>query len=131
MRRIAEVLLPALLSGLALASAGCRSGFRPWVEPEDHSVKVVSEAQFVRTEQGDYVDGYLADDETRFESRRMFIALEIARYVKGERLDVTGRFTGASVRLTFGGRTLDKVPVFEVERAAPHVPKAPDLPPQK
>ncbi|HOW85233.1 MAG TPA: hypothetical protein P5119_08710 [Candidatus Aminicenantes bacterium] len=131
MRRVAEVLLPAALLGLALASAGCRSGARPWVEPEDHSVKVVSEARFLRTEQGDYVDGYLAEDEARFGSGRMFIVLEITRYVRGEWLDVTGRFTGGSVRLTLGGRAPENVPVFEVERAAPHDPKAPDLPPIK
>ena len=126
-----RAVLPVLLAGLALLQAGCEPETRPWTEPEELQVKVVSDVLFVRTSEGDSIDGFLAEYATDFEPKRMFMALEIPRYVKGERLDVTGRFTGASVRSSFGGRPPEKVPVFEVERAAPHVPKAMDLPPVK
>lgn len=130
-RRVPEILLTALLAGLSFLAAGCDSEVRPWVEPEDLEVKVLSGAMFVRTSRGDYVDGYLAEYTKDFETRLMFMAMEITRYAKGERLAVTGRFDGGSVRLTAGELPRESVPVFEVERAAPRVPKASDMPPRK
>lgn len=128
MRRGLEVLLAGLLAGLAIAQAGCGSGGRPWIPSEAHKVKVVSEAAFARTAGGDYVDGYFAEYESEFQKRRMFMALEIVRYVNGDRLLVTGRFSGDFVRMASGDPALDKVPVFEVEKARPDVPEAPDIP---
>jgi hypothetical protein len=128
MRRGLDVLLAGLAFGLALGQAGCQSDARPWVPPQDHPVTLVSEAAFVRTGRGDFVDGYLADYESEFQKRRMFLVLEIARYPKGDRLVVTGQFTGDRVRLAFGGRPPEEVPVFEVERARPDVPQLPDIP---
>jgi hypothetical protein len=128
MRRGLEVLWPGLLVGLAIAQAGCQSEGRSWVPPQDHKVTVVSDAAFVRTSRGDFVDGYLADYESEFQKRRMFMVLEIPRYLKGDRLVVTGRFTGDSVRLSFAGRPLEEARVFEVERAVPDVPKPPEIP---
>ncbi|MEN6559964.1 MAG: hypothetical protein ABFD52_04220 [Acidobacteriota bacterium] len=130
-RRVPEILLTALLAGLAFLAAGCDPEGRSWIEPEDLEVKVLSGAMFVRTSRGDYVDGFLAEYTKDFETRRMFMAMEITRYVKGERLAVTGRFAGGSVRLAPGERARETVPVFEVERAAPRVSKAPDLPPRR
>lgn len=131
MRRAAKLLLPALVLGLGLAQAGCDSGLHEWVPPEDHNVKIVSAAAFVRTSQGEYVDGYLAEYEDQFRKQRMFMALEIQPYLEGDRLIVTGRFTGDTVRLPPGDRSRDEIPVFEVEQAKPNVPKAPDIPPRK
>jgi len=128
MRRALEVLLLGLAFGSALGQAGCQSDGRPWVPPEEHKVKVVSEAAFARTSGGDYIDGYLAEYESEFQKRRMFMALEIVRYVNGDRLLVTGRFSGDFVRMASGDPALDKVPVFEVEKARPNVPTAPDIP---
>jgi hypothetical protein len=128
MRRALEVLLLGLAFGSALGQAGCQSDGRPWVPSEEHKVKVVSEAAFVRTGRGDFVDGYLAEYHTDFKKQRIFMVLELPHYLKGERLIVTGRFSGDFVRMASGDPALDKVPVFEVEKARPDVPEAPDIP---
>jgi len=128
MRRGLEVLLPGLLLGLAIAQAGCQSGRRPWAPPEEHRVKVVSDAAFVRTTGGDYVDGYFAEYESEFLKQRMFMALEIPRYVRGDRLLVSGRFNGDFILMPSGGSAQDRAPVFEVEKSRLYVPRAPDVP---
>lgn len=128
MRRFLKILLPTLLLGLAFFQAGCQSGLHPWVPPEDHKVEIISDAAFVRTSQGEYVDGYLAEYDAEFQKQRMFMALEIAHYLKGERLIITGRFTGDSVRMPLRYQSEEKVPVFEAERAELNIPKAPDIP---
>lgn len=131
MRRAPEILLASLLLGLALVHAGCDSAGYQWVEPEEYKVKVVSDASFIRTSQGDYVDGYLAEYVTQFQNKRMFMVLELTPYLKDDRLIVTGKFTGDSVRMALGAQGQEKIPVFEVEQAKPNIPKAPDVPPQK
>jgi len=131
MRRGLEVLLAGLLAGLAIGQAGCRSESRPWSPPDELKVKIISDAAFVRTEGGDYLDGYLAEYESEFQKRRMFMALELVRYDDGDRLIVTGRFNGDFVRWPSGDPAPAKVPVFEVEKAKPNVPTAPDIPPVK
>lgn len=128
MRRTPEVLLASFLLGLALVQAGCRSDTRPWVPPQEYNATVVSDTAFVRTGRGDYVDGYLAEYELEFQKQRMFIALKLPRYLKGDRLIVAGRFTGDNVLMPIGGPDPEKVPVFEVEKAEPNIPKAPDIP---
>jgi hypothetical protein len=89
---------------------------------------IVSDAMFVRTARGDYVDGYLADFESRFQKKRLFLILMLTPFAKGDRLDVSGETTGDSVLLPSGGSVLERIPVFEVERAEPNIPKAPDVP---
>lgn len=128
MRRILKILLPALLPELAFFQAGCQSNLHPWVPPEDHQVKIISDAEFVRTGQGEFVEGYLAEYDAEFQKQRMFMALEIAHYLKGERLIVTGRFAEDSVRMPLGDHYQERVSVFEVERAKLNIPKAPDIP---
>jgi hypothetical protein len=128
MRRGLERRLAVLLAGLAMAQAGCRSEHRSWTPPDELKVKIVSEAAFVRTDRGDYIDGYLAEYESEFQKRRMFMALEIVRYDDGDRLIVTGRFNGDFVRRPSDDPALAKVPVFEVEKAKPNVPAAPNIP---
>lgn len=131
MRRALEILLPGLLVGLAIAQTGCQSDGRPWTEPEENKVRVVSDAAFVRTDRGDYIDGYVVEYESEFQPCRMFMAVELPRYVKGDRLLITGRPTGDFVRLPSADPAQGQVPVFEVEKAGPDVPKAPDVPPIK
>lgn len=128
MNRVPKALRPALLLGLAFALSGCDSSPWTWVPPEEKKVTIISDAVFVRTGQGDFVDGYLAEYHSDFNKQRMFMVLEIPRYLRGDRLIVTGRFTGDSVQRSFGAENEKKVPVFEVERARPDVPAAPDIP---
>jgi hypothetical protein len=127
-RRVIRGLLPTLVIGLTFIQAGCQSHFEPWVPDEDHKVTIISEATFVRTRQGEYVDGYLAKFQSQFEQQRMFMVLEIPHYLKGDRLIVTGRFIDDSVRMSFEDQNLEKVPVFKVESARPNIPSAPDVP---
>ena len=77
-RALARFLLSALIAALALMPAGCRSASRRWVPPQDCKVKIISDAEFVRTSRGDYVDGYLAEYNTDFRKERMFVVLEIS-----------------------------------------------------
>jgi hypothetical protein len=128
MGRAFRIFLPSLLLGLALAQAGCDAESRRWVPPQEHKVTIVSDATFVRTSRGDYVDGYLAVYDSEFQRQRMFMVLDIPHYLKGDRLILTGRFTDDSVRRPFGDRGPEEVRVFEVERAAPNVPAAPKIP---
>jgi hypothetical protein len=95
--------------------------------PKGQVMTVVSDAMFLRTARGDYVDGYFADCESRFEKQRLFLALELTPFAKGDRLDVSGGQTGDSVSDPAAGIPT-KVPVFSVERAAPNVPAMPDIP---
>lgn len=99
--------------------------------PDGQVMTVVSDAMFVRTVRGDHVDGYLADREWRFQKQRLFLVLELTPYAKGDRLDVAGEPSGDHVLLPSGGGVLEKIAVFEVERAAPNVPTAPAIPTDK
>jgi len=96
--------------------------------PRGQTMTIVSDAMFVRTAAGNYVDGYLADYESRFQRQRLFLVLELTPYGKGDRLDVSGETAGDSVFLPSGEGVLEKIPVFEVERAGPNVPTAPAIP---
>jgi hypothetical protein len=96
--------------------------------PKGQIMTIVSDAAFVRTAGGDYVDGYFADLASDFRKQRLFLVLELTPYAKGDRLDVSGETTGDSVLVPGGGPGQEKVPVFEVARAAPNVPSAPDIP---
>jgi len=110
------------LPGGVLPELPSRSG------PRGRTMTIVSDAMFVRTAGGDYVDGYLADCESRFLKQRLFLALELTPYAKGDRLDVSGETSGDSVFLPSGRGVLEKVPVFEVARAEPNVPEVPAIP---
>jgi hypothetical protein len=113
--------------GTDLAPAGLLPELRSRSGPKGQVMTIVSEAMFVRTAGGDYVDGYLADRESDFQKQRLFLVLELTPYAKGDRLDVSGETTGDSVIIPAAGVPM-KVPVFEVERAAPNVPPVPDIP---
>lgn len=96
--------------------------------PRGQTMTIVSDAMFVRTADGNYVDGYLADHESDFQRQRLFLVLELTPYAKGDRLDVSGETTGDSVFLASGGGVLEEIPVFEVERAGPDMPAVPAIP---
>jgi hypothetical protein len=107
--------------------AGLLPELRSRSGPKGQLMTIVSEAMFVRTAGGDYVDGYLADRESDFQKQRLFLVLELTPYARGDRLDVSGEDTGDSVIIPAAGVPM-KVPVFEVRRAAPNVPPVPDIP---
>lgn len=96
--------------------------------PRGERIALVSDAAFVRTNRGDYVDGYLAVRERDFLKQRLFLVLRIPRYRKGDRLDVVGELTRDSVLLSVGGGAPERIPVFEVEQARPDVSAAPAIP---
>lgn len=114
--------------GTDTVPAGLLPELRSRSGPKGQAMTIVSDAMFVRTAAGNYVDGYLADCETRFQRQRLFLVLELTPYAKGDRLDVSGEATGDSVFLPSGGGVLERFPLFEVERAGPNVPDAPALP---
>ena len=95
--------------------------------PKGRIMTIVSDASFVRTAGGDYVDGYFADCEADFQKQRLFLAMELTPYAKGDRLDVSGETTGDSVVVPAAGVPI-AVAVFDVRRAAPNVPSFPAIP---
>jgi hypothetical protein len=56
------------------------------------------------------------------------MALETQKYVRDERLIVTGKLTGDFVRMSFKDRIDAKVPVLQVDKAAPNIPSNPTIP---
>ncbi len=128
MRVVPRALWPAALIGLAFFQARCQSRLRPWVPPQEVRAKIISEATFLRTGLGDYVEGYLAECESHFQTETVVMVLELPCYRLGDRLIVTGRLTDDSVRLPLGDRTEGRIPVFDVTAAKPNVPKAPVIP---
>lgn len=107
--------------------AGAVPELRSRSGPKGRIMTIVSDAKFVRTVGGDHVDGYFADCEADFRRQRLFLAMELTPYAKGDRLDVSGETTGDSVVIPASG-VPTKVAVFEVRRAAPNVPEFPAIP---
>ncbi len=128
MRYFANGLLPVMIMGSIFLQIGCQSGFKPGIPDQTYKVKVVSDAEFVRTRHGEYVDGYLAECESQFQKQWMFIALEIQKYMKDDRLIVSGRPTEDFVKISFKDLVDAEVPVFRVGRAEPNIPTAPNVP---
>ncbi len=128
MPRLTKILLGVGLSALAFLPAGCQSQLRPWTPPEALKVTLVSDALFVRTSERDYVDGYLAEHESRFRKERIFVVLALPRFLKGERLAMEGTPKEATARIELDGRIYDRVRIYDVERASPDIPLAPKIP---
>jgi hypothetical protein len=119
MNRRQKLLLAAVLSGLLFPLVNCErfpGRGAPVVECE---VKILSDARAVHTRLGDYVAGYLAEYSLDFKKDTIFMALEIQKYEKDERLAVSGSLTGDSVSISYGGRINVSFPVFHVQKAAP------------
>ncbi len=128
MARAPKILLAVQLAMLAFLLAGCQSQLRPWTPPEELKVTLVSDALFVRTSEGDYVDGYLAEHESKFRKERIFMVLTLPRFLKGDRLVVEGTPKEATVQVDLDGRIYDRVPIYVAQRASPNVPSAPRIP---
>jgi hypothetical protein len=82
-------------------------------------VRLLSEAESLRTSSGDGVAGYVAEYTLDFERHLMFTALELQKYEKGERLAVKGVFKGDTVRVSTGEEGDTELPVFVIFRAQP------------
>lgn len=128
MGHLRKVHLSYMIIGLMCFQFGCQPLFKPRAPVKVYKVKIISDAEFVHTRDGEYVDGYLAEYESQFLKQWMFIVLEIQKYMKDERLIVTGRPTEDSVQMSFGDQVDVQVPVFYVDRAAPNIVSAPKVP---
>ena len=128
MRHLKGPLLPGMIIGSLFLQIGCQAGFKPGVPEQTYTVKLISDAEFVRTHRGEYVDGYLVEADLEFQRQWMFMALEIQKYERDERLIVSGKLTGDFVRMSFKDQVDAEVPVFRVDRAAPNIPSSPTIP---
>ena len=128
MRHLKGVLLPGLIIGSLFLQIGCQAGFKQGIPDQTYTVKLISGAEFVLTFRGEYLDGYLVEADEQFQRQLMFMALETQKYVRDERLEVSGRLTGDFVRISFKDWIGAKVPVLQVDRAAPNIPLSPTIP---
>jgi hypothetical protein len=128
MRRLQGVILPGMIIGSLYLQIGCQAGFKPGIPDQTYTAKLISGAEFVRTYRGEYLDGYLIEADAQFQRQLLFMALETQKYVRDERLIVTGKLTGDFVRMSFKDRIDAEVPVFRVYRAAPNIPSSPNIP---
>jgi len=109
----------ALFCGLLASSLCCRDYPRRGSEVLELDLKILKDAESVRTRQGERLGGYLAEYEENFQKQRIFISLEILKYAKGERLTVRGSIADDSVRISYGDQPAADIPVFYVRKAAP------------
>ncbi|MGB8958169.1 MAG: hypothetical protein WCC00_04060 [Candidatus Aminicenantales bacterium] len=128
MRRFTKTLLSGMIIGSLSLQIGCQRSFTRRAPDQTQIVKIISDAEFVRTRRGEYVDGYLVEYESQYLKQWMFMALDIQRYVRDERLKVTGRLTEDFVKMSFKDQIDAEVPVFQVYRAAPNIPSSPNIP---
>jgi hypothetical protein len=91
----------------------------------DANIRILTDPMSVRTRGGERLDGYLAEYVFEYERHRIFVALEIPKYVKDERLTVKARSTQDTVLTAFGDQPEAEYPVFEVLKAEPYVPEKP------
>ena len=118
-RSVAAALSIGFLSCLLC----CRDYPHGGAEVQEFEVKILSEAESVRTRLGERLTGYLAEYELDFAKHRVFLALEIHKYEKDERLTVKGVLAEDSVRIPYGDLPAADVPVLHVRKAAPVGPK--------
>jgi len=124
------VFAAAALSGFLLAFAACQDMPRRREGPsQELEVTVLSDALTLLTRGGDRVAGYVGEYTLDFEKHRVFMALEIQKYVKGERLAVKGNLLEDTVRAAVrAGEAETDLRVFRVTRAGPApVPPIPDI----
>jgi len=114
-----KVLAMAVLIGLLFPLISCEHFPERGAPVVEFEVKVLTEPKSVRTKLGDYVSGYLAEYNWDFQKDTIFMALEIQRYEKGERLGVRGSFTDDFASISYGGRMNASFRVFHVKKAAP------------
>ncbi|MEN6310015.1 MAG: hypothetical protein ABFD80_00590 [Acidobacteriota bacterium] len=108
----------ALVCGLLLTLAGCgRPSSERISEDLEFAANLLTDATYVHTRLGDYYAGYLVRCEINYTPRRIFIAMELPKYEKGERLRVEGTFAEDSVRMSYGDQLNENYPLFIVRRA--------------
>lgn len=118
MSRLGRAGGAVLVFGLALALAGCGRSTPPRsLEDLEFAANILTDATYVRTRFGNYVEGYLARCEINYTPRRIFIALDLPKYEKGERLRVEGVFAEDSVRLSYGEQVNWDYALFIVRNA--------------
>jgi hypothetical protein len=119
MSRSRTIRLAAVVFGFLFPLLGCQGLPHGGASVEGFEFKILTDATSVRTRLGEYLEGYLAEYDSDLEKHRVFMALDIQKYVKGERLTVRGSFTEDSVRLSYGDQTDANFPVFHILRAEP------------
>jgi hypothetical protein len=119
MIRLEKVPPVALLLSLFLPLFGCQPRANRSGPVEDLNIRVLTDSMSVRTRGGERLDGYLAEYVSAYEKHRIFIALEILKYEKDERLTVMGSFGKDAVGLSFGDQPETEFPVFEIIKAEP------------
>ncbi len=92
---------------------------RPGLRDFEAEVKILKDAEPVRSRLGERLAGYLAEYEVDFEARRAFLSLEILKYEKGERLMVRGDIGKDTVRVSYGDPPVLEVPIVYVVKAGP------------
>jgi hypothetical protein len=123
-RPAGRALAAVLTAGVLMAFLRC-SDTGP-VRPTDEfaaEVKVLKDAESVRTRQGERLAGYLAEYQEDFQPRRVFLSMEILRYEKGERLTIKGDIGLDTARISYGGQPALEVPIVYVHKAGPAGPK--------
>jgi hypothetical protein len=109
----------ALTIGLLLVLLCCQDYPHRGLDIVELEVKILKDAELVRTRQGERLIGYLAEYQEDFQAHRAFLSLEIQRYEKGERLTVKGGLSRDTVPVSYGGQPALEVPVVYVRKAAP------------
>jgi hypothetical protein len=109
----------AVLAWGAVLALACCGGSQPEQAAEglEFAANLLTGATYVPTRLGDYYAGYLVRCEINFVPRRVFIALELPKYEKGERLRVEGSFAEDSVRVSYENRVDTNIPLFIVRSA--------------
>jgi hypothetical protein len=115
----ARIVAAALAVGLLSFLVCCQDYPHRGAEVKEFDIKILKEAESVRSRQGERLAGYLAEYEEYFQARRIFLSLEILKYEKGERLNVKGALSEDTVRISCGGQPAADVPVLFVRKAAP------------
>ncbi len=114
----------ALACGLLASFIGCQDFSRRGGEDVEFEVKILKDAEAVRSRLGERLSGYLAEYEKDFQARKVFLSLEILKYEKGERLSVKGGLSEDTVSISYGGQLAADVPVLYVRKAGPAGTKA-------
>ncbi len=120
MRRPGRPLAAALTTGLVAVLLGC-SDYAPRraVDEFEAEVKILKDAESARSKQGERLAGYLAEYQEDFQARRIFLSMEILKYVKGERLAMKGLIGQDTVRVSYGDPPVLEVPIVYVVKAGP------------
>lgn len=125
MKPAGRALAAVLTAGVLMAFLHCSdTGPVRLTDEFAAEVRILKDAESVRTRQGERLAGYLAEYEEDFQPHRVFLSLEILRYEKGERLAVKGGLSRDTVSISYGGQSALEVPVVYVRKAGPAGTKA-------